>query len=277
MVGRTQAKDMTAVDIIVPASPQAGTWGALTAELDAWQALGRCATLWWRDDDATRSGERLSRLLDVAGATPLALAVIPAAMRDELAATLQDHRSAGGRIIVVQHGYAHFNHAPPAEKKAEYGAHRPPDAMLAELARGRERLDALLGEVFEPILTPPWNRIAPALISRLEEAGLMGLSAFGARPAGGGRTFTNTHVDIIDWRGGRGFVGEEPALNAAVAHLSARRTGRACAEEPTGLLTHHRDHDDACWRFIDRLIATVARHPAGAWTSGPAVAAKLRQ
>ena len=27
-------------------------WAALNAELDCWAAAGRCATFWWRDDDA---------------------------------------------------------------------------------------------------------------------------------------------------------------------------------------------------------------------------------
>jgi hypothetical protein len=277
MAGMMQAEDMTGVDLVDPTSRQAGSWAALTAELDAWQAAGRSATFWWRDDDATRNGERLSRLLDLAGTTSLTLAVIPAAARDDLVSTLADHKAIGGRVSVVQHGYAHRNHAPPTEKKAEYGPHRPSDVMIAELAGGCESLGSLFGDVFRPILTPPWNRIAPALVSRLGETGLVGFSAFGARPVGAGSTVPNTHVDIIDWQGSRGFAGEEAALGAAVSHLSARRTGAADANESTGLLTHHRDHDEASWRFVDRLIAAVARHPAGLWTDGSAAAAELRQ
>lgn len=268
---------MTGVDVVVPTSTQTEPWAALAAELDAWEAAGRSATFWWRDDDATRCGERLSRLFDAAGAAPLTLAVIPAVVHDNLAVALGDHRAVGGRVSVVQHGYAHFNHAPPTEKSAEYGPHRPADVMIAELGKGREELDSLFGSVFRPILTPPWNRISPTLVSRLGEAGLAGLSTFGARPANSASTITNTHVDIIDWRGSRGFAGEERALSAAVSHLSARRTGAADADEPTGLLTHHRDHDDACWRFVDRFIAAVASHPAGLWTVGPAAAAGSRR
>ncbi len=268
---------MTGVDVVVPTSPQAGSWAALTAELDAWEALGRTATFWWRDDDATRSGDRLSRLLDTAGATPLILAVIPSSARDDLAGVLENHHAAGGRISVVQHGYAHRNHAPPTEKKAEYGPHRPAEVMIAELAKGREGLESMFGDDFFPILTPPWNRIAPALVPRLGEAGLEGLSVFGARPADAGPTVTNTHVDIIEWQGSRGFAGTQATLNAVVSHLSARRTGAADADEPTGLLTHHRDHDDACWQFVDRFVATVAGHSASLWTGGAAAAVEERR
>ena len=38
----------------------------LLAELDAWATEGRQATLWWRDDDATRPTAKLEALLEVA-------------------------------------------------------------------------------------------------------------------------------------------------------------------------------------------------------------------
>lgn len=268
--GRLQAEDMTGVDVIDFEMLRTDAWAALTAELDAWGEAGRPATFWWRDDDATRCGAQLSQLFAAAGAIPLALAVIPAGARDELARAVADHAAAGGRIAVLQHGYAHRNHAPPGEKNAEYGGHRPIAAMLGELAAGRAMLDSLFGEDFRPVLAPPWNRIAPPLAARLAEAGLAGLTGFGPRPAGSGATVTNTHVDIVDWRGSRGFVGDDVALGAAVSHLRARRAGLVDADEPTGLLTHHRDHDAACWQFVARVAAAVARHPAGRWVAWPA-------
>ncbi len=263
---------MAGVDVVSPMSSQTGPWLALSVELAAWAAAGRTATFWWRDDDATRRTGRLSRLLEIAGRTPLMLAVIPAAARDDLVSAVEDHCAAGGRALVAQHGYAHANHAPPREKSAEYGPHRPAEVMLAELATGRERLEAMFGDRFRPILTPPWNRIDPALLPRLAEAGLRGLSTFGARPLAVGPATVNVHIDIIDWRGTRGFAGDEAVLGAAVAHLFARRTGAAEVDEPTGLLTHHLDHDEACWRFIDRFIAAVGSHPAVRWSAVPATA-----
>lgn len=241
------------------------SWAAITQELDAWTTTGRSATFWWRDDDATRHGTRLSRLLDTARTTPLAIAVIPALAHDELASAFDNREAFGGRINVVQHGYAHLSHAPAGERKAEYGAHRPIDEMIAELVRGRQILDRMFANRFRPILTPPWNRITPALVPRLADAGFAGLSVFGARPAGSPSNVVNTHIDIIDWRGSRAFAGAHAVLDAAVGHLRARRTGRADPSEPTGLLTHHRIHDETCWRFLDRLIATVEQHPAAEW------------
>jgi len=64
----------------------------------------------------------------------------------------------------------------------------------------------------------------------------------------------NTHVDIIDWRGTRAFVGEAAALGALLSHLSAKLRNQADAGEPTGVLTHHAVHDAASWSFIERLF-----------------------
>jgi hypothetical protein len=120
---------------------------------------------------------------------------------------------------------------------------------------------------FAPILTPPWNRIGRTVARSLKTAGLQRLSCFGRRNPREAGSVVNTHVDIIDWHGHRGFVGTGQALGHAVAGLSSRRGGAIDREEPVGLLTHHKDHDEACWRFMEKLVAAVAGHPAATWIS----------
>jgi hypothetical protein len=239
------------------------SWAALAAELARWRAEGRMATFWWRDDDATAPGRALDRLLTIAAGlrAPVALAVIPAAAEATLAERLDD-----ARVAVLQHGYAHANHAPPGEKRAELGSHRPLAAMLAELADGARRLAELFGARSRPVLVPPWNRIDPGLVSLLPGIAIAGLSTYRARTVASpafGLVQVNSHVDIVDWRARR-FLGEGAALALAVEHLAARRTGRADAEEATGLLTHHAVHEPAAWRFVERLIAAV-RTGGGRW------------
>ena len=246
-------------------------WAALAAELNAWAADGLQATLWWRDDDATRPGPLLDRLLALARDVPLNLAIIPAGAQPSLARRLQEHRREGGAVSALQHGYAHANHAPASAKKAEYGPHRPAAEMVAELGAGRERMEALFRALFTPVLTPPWNRIAEDLVPLLPRAGLIGLSRYGARKPGEAPHVVNTHVDIVDWRGGRGFTGEKAALALLTGHLAARRAGAADIGEPTGILTHHRDHDTDCWDFLVRLTTAIRDHPAALWTAGPGV------
>ena len=77
----------------------------------------------------------------------------------------------------------------------------------------------------------------------------------------------NTHVDIIDWRGSRGFVGDDLALGQATRHLQARRTGRAGAHESTGWLTHHAAHDEAAWTFMGRLFERTRELEGVRWHS----------
>jgi hypothetical protein len=239
------------------------SWAALATELSRWQATGRKPTFWWRDDDATAPGRALDRLLTIAAGlrAPVALAVIPAAAEAALAARLDD-----ARVSVLQHGYAHANHAPAGEKKAELGHHRPLAAIVAELAAGAGRLGELFGVRSRPVLVPPWNRIDPALVAVLPGVAFTGLSTYRARPCASpafGLTLVNSHIDIVDWQA-RCFLGETAALALAVDHLAARRAGRADAEEATGLLTHHAVHEAAAWRFVERLIAAV-RTGGGRW------------
>jgi hypothetical protein len=120
------------------------------------------------------------------------------------------------------------------------------------------------------ILVPPWNRISDALNPSLPKLGFIGLSCFAPRaPAlpGEGLVRVNAHIDIVDWRSTRTFVGEAVALEAAIDHLAARRLGTVDSDEPTGLLTHHLVHDDDCWRFAERFLSVTAAHPAARWLS----------
>lgn len=243
-------------------------WAALEGELDAWGAAGRAATFWWRDDDAVAPSPALERLADIAesAGAPLGLAVIPAGATPELA----DWCGARPFVSVLQHGYAHANHAWANEKKSEYPCHRPRAAALAEIAHGRARLTALMGAAVAPIFVPPWNRMAPGLARDLPGIGLTVVSAFPARPPGA-RGRLNAHVDPVAWRAGRGFAGAAPVLDALIGHLRARRRGAPDVDpaEPTGLLTHHLVTDAPGWAFLARLAGRLADHPAARWT-GPA-------
>jgi hypothetical protein len=241
-------------------------WQRLDRELDAWRASGRRATLWCRDDDASRDSPALQQLLGMAAAmqVPIALAAIPA----ELEASLVDAVAASDKATVIQHGYAHRNHAPPGARKSELGAHRAVTAIVDDLRHGRAVLARGFGERFAAVLVPPWNRIAPEIVQHLPDAGFRGLSTFGPRAAVSpvpGLTQCNTHVDLIAWRTGRVFVGVDHAIGRLVEHLAARREGRADASEPSGILTHHLDLDDAGWRFLIDLMARTREHEAVDW------------
>lgn len=241
-------------------------WERLDRELDAWRDGDRRATLWCRDDDACRDSPALRRLLAIAGATevPVALATIPAALETSLV----DAVAASAIVTIVQHGYAHRNHAPPGQRNWELGAHRPLDVSIAELAVGMDILERGFGERFAAVLVPPWNRIDPQVVARLPEARFRCLSTFGARtevhPVPG-LVQCNTHVDLIAWSRDRAFIGADAAIDRLVGHLEARREGRVDASEPTGILTHHLDLTDAGWEFLAAVLARTRAHGAATW------------
>jgi len=241
-------------------------WQRLEDELDAWRGAGRRADLWCRDDDACRDSSALGRLLEIANGAhvPVALAVIPALMEE----TLADRLAEAPLATIVQHGYAHKNHAPPGARNWELGAHRPVGEVIAELEEGRSVLAQRFGGRFAPVLVPPWNRIDPEVAARLPAAGFEGLSTFGTRETS--HPFPdfvqcNTHVDLIAWRRGRAFIGTEAAIERLVAHLKARREGSADATEPSGILTHHLDLDAGAWEFLAELFARTREHDGAAW------------
>ncbi|MEM7406768.1 MAG: polysaccharide deacetylase family protein [Pseudomonadota bacterium] len=235
---------------------------SLDAALRAWRRdHGHPYPIWWRDDDAADASPALARLrqLSIDTRSPVALAVVPALLQPGLGSAL----AGWSEMCVWQHGYAHQNRAPAGAKKAELGDSRPVQQRLAELALGRARLSARFGRNFQPVLVPPWNRISDDLIARLPEVGLRGLSTFRPRPrrATPALTRVNTHVDVIAWRLGGGFVGEEHAVAQLLGHWQARAEGRVDPTEATGILTHHRVHDEATWRFLTDLFHWLREHP----------------
>jgi peptidoglycan/xylan/chitin deacetylase (PgdA/CDA1 family) len=242
-------------------------WQLLADEAARWVEAGRVAEIWWRDDDAADDGPALQRLLAVHRRTgvPLALAVVPAQATEALAARLADVPG----IDLLQHGYAHANHAVPPAKKIELGLERPAMLVLGELGTGRMALERLFGPRPLPVLVPPWNRIAPPLVPTLPEIGFRGLSTFGPRtrvfPVRGLRA-VNTHVDLVDWRSRR-FVGAAAAVEALVAALGRART----TAEPIGVLSHHLAMDGEAWDFLDEMWETTLRLPGLRFRSASAL------
>lgn len=250
---------------------------ALDTELCAWAAEGRTATLWWRDDDAVADSPALMRLLELATRfdAPLALAIVPRLAEQPLVEMIGAVRA----VTPIIHGYAHINHAPAAEKQAEFGAHRAIEAMRNELGEGLSVLRAMFGARLMPVLAPPWNRLADDLYACLAPLGYCGVSAF--RPAfrripAPGLVQTNCHIDAIDWRGQRGQRPVDAVLDELTLLLRLRRLhphnspgaqvfGKALPigfdpDEPTGILTHHLVQDAACWEFLSHLLAVIAPH-----------------
>ena len=244
----------------------------LLQELDAWQAADMTAELWWRDDDAAEPTVELDRLLGLSNRfnVPCGLAAVPAKAGEPLRKTISDATD----VWILQHGYAHINHAPSGTGTGawELGLHRPKSEVLEELRQGMLKFTQLFKGRFVPVLVPPWNRIDPELLFYLPVLGFRGLSAsykkHRATPPGDLRV-ADAHCDVLNWKDKPHvrFAGIEKSVKRLVEHLRDKREGRADQAEPTCVLTHHLVMDPDSWAFMEALFSLTTSHPAARWVS----------
>jgi hypothetical protein len=234
----------------------------LVDELDRWRDAGVLAEFWWRDDDAISSTPALDRLLEVVAGGPIAIAVVPNAADDSLAARLETEQN----VDVFQHGWAHENHA-DGLTNSEYPAGRPVAEVYSEFLNGRARLLQLFGERALPVFAPPWHGFDDSYLELLALAQLRGISTKGARssPRASGLKQINIHCVPLAWTSPPSFGDETLYVQQICAHLEGRRSGRLDRDEPTGFLTHHLVQDEASYRFMERTRIIIDQHPAAAW------------
>jgi len=242
-------------------------WAILHSELDEWKNLGRKATLWWRDDDTTKPGPKLERLQTMCANTGLLLAVVPKRCDSDLYAFCVDTPS----VRIAQHGYAHVNHAPRGQGLGawELGLHRKIDDVLNELDLGNTLLNDACGDLYLPVVVPPWNKIDSGLYQALADRNYTAVSTFGTRDSPDlvdGLMSVNSHVDPIRWKNGARFAGTEKTIRSLVDHLQTRRVGSSDPHEITGFLTHHIDLDEQGWAFCQQLADCISEHPGSEWT-----------
>lgn len=232
---------------------------ALKQHLDHLAGQGQQVTFWLRDDDAVLPTDALERLLSLTQVhkVPLALAVIP----EETGQALVDRMSVLSHVRVCVHGWSHRSYSTPPAKKQELGLDRPLKTVIDELQTGFDKLQALYGTQFEPMLVPPWNRIAPEIVEALGPIGFQSLSVFGREQAAV-LPVLNTHVDLMDWRGTGGGKPSDQLFAEVLAWLTDEHPVPAI-----GVLAHHLVHDDNAWAFLEDFLALTADHPACCWVS----------
>jgi len=221
----------------------------LDREVARWQSAGHRPRLWWRDDDARQTGDRLERLLQTAAGLPLSLAVIPEGATPALARRLAREKA----VTVSQHGSDHRNSRKPGEPAGEYPPGAPISLTAKTILQGEQRLRDC---GFEPgFYTPPWNRLDETLLEALHVAGYRALSAWNEEQSERytGLRRLDVHIDLLRWKGGPRFRGAGNMLDCLREQLAERREANDFTR-PIGLLTHHLDHDEEAWRFLDWFI-----------------------
>ena len=229
-------------------------WTSLDAALER-----RPPVLWWRDDDATEPSPALDRLLALTASVgaPLTVAAIPAQATEALARRLAPEPA----VSVAVHGWAHANHAPPHEKTAEFGPHRPLRERVGQAERGLRLVGETFGKRALAVFVPPWNRLAPDMPDALARLDYRGVSVYGERmPRRAPLPRFDAHIDPIDWRGTRSAV--DPA------RLAMHLRGLLEEDAPIGLMTHHLAHDEPVWNMVGSLVAHLTARGAR-WAALP--------
>lgn len=215
------------------------------------RAASSRAEVCFRADDAAAGGAKFQRMLDVFASWefPLDLAVVPAWLTRPRAATLL--LAARSELFSLhQHGYRHANHEPEG-KQCEFGPSRPAGAKRRDLARGKKRLEELLGDRFRPVFTPPWNRVDAETLGILKELGFEAVSRYegdGPEPPPG-LARRDVNVDLHT---------RKQAPEAALAGLLDELES-ALASERAGIMLHHQTMNEPAFDFLDRLLHGLSR------------------
>lgn len=217
----------------------------LGPELARWRAGGHAPVFWWRDDDARRPTPALDRLLalSVRFEAPITLAAVP---DGDIAALAKACRAIPGVELAV-HGFRHENRAPPGHPSGEVNDLDRLADVMSDLGTA---IDAFRRAGVSPkLFVPPWNNAHPTLKRALNLQSLA-LSCYGERR---GPDRLDTHLDVMRWKPAPRFRGSVRFLLRTRRLLADRRVSGAW-DEPVGLLTHHLDHDEGAWRFLEAFL-----------------------
>ncbi len=214
---------------------------------DALDAAPSPVPVFFRDDDAGWGDERLLALLDAIASLelPVDLAVIPRELEAGLARELRERP-----VGLHQHGLAHVNHEREG-RKCEFGPARDAAAQRRDIAEGRERLTALLGDRLDPIFTPPWNRCTADTGRVLADLGFTALSR-------------EARAEPLGVPGLRELPVSVDYVRLSPEELGTRIAAAIGGGAPVGLMFHHAVMDGADLRRAADLLSLLAGHERAA-------------
>ncbi len=166
-------------------------------------------------------------------------------------------------VTVIQHGVDHANraaalHEPRNELRLDWD--------VGEIARwidlGWRRIRELPAAL--PVFAPPWNAYHPDLEEALHRLGFVGISGNEMWPGTGTLQRVCIDMDLMRWKDGARFRGVRRFLGRFTRLCRERRIRRNWLE-PIGLQTHHLEHDERSWQFLENFIRAMKFAPAVEW------------
>lgn len=208
--------------------------------------------IFFRADDIGVPSPNFSRL--VASFTryrlPLCLASVPAWTTRRRLSELRRITGAGrSQWCWHQHGRLHRNFEPTGRKQ-EFGPARDRRKLRDQLAKGRSRLEALLGEDFTPVFTPPWNRCNDDTLQGLIELNFKAVSRNRNAQPETPSILPDFQVNIdLHTR-------KEDKPSLALAHI-LKEIEFGLASGLCGIMIHHQRMNQAAFSFLDMLLAQI--------------------
>ena len=215
---------------------------------------GSSPVVFFRADDIgvpSRFFFKMTRLF-IEGNIPLCLAVVPAWATEGRWSVIRE-QTAGGPWFWHQHGWRHMNHEKEG-KKQEFGPGRSYAALEKDILAGKNRLESILGDAFQPVFTPPWNRCSKDALFILQKAGFRAISrSTGARPpAPAGLT---DHAVTIDLN-----TRKEPGQKQMWENFLSEIT-RSMAQGTAGVMLHHQRMTPAGFDILELVLQAVGAYP----------------
>ncbi|MBL8013064.1 MAG: DUF2334 domain-containing protein, partial [Candidatus Omnitrophica bacterium] len=136
--------------------------------------------LFIRNDDVWNLDESFKSFFDfmLDQRIPVVYGVIPAMLKDDAAQFLRRAKKKSPKLLdIVQHGYAHRNHAPEGEHKYEFGSSRTYVEQLEDISRGMKIMRRSFGEFMTPGFVPSYHAYDTNTIRVLVKLGIPLLSA----------------------------------------------------------------------------------------------------
>ena len=226
--------------------------GVIGPELARWKAAGHAPVFWWRDDDARRPTPALDRLLALSTRfdAPITIAAVP---DGDIAALAKACAAVPGAELAI-HGFRHENRAPAGRPSGEVNDQDSLADVMSDLGAAMEAFRR--AGVPPRLFVPPWNNAHPTLKRALGLQGLR-LSCYGGMRRAAEPDRLDAHLDVMRWKPKPRFRGTVRFLSRVRRLLAERRMSQAW-DQPLGLLTHHLDHDEPAWRFLEAFLP-VAR------------------
>jgi len=216
----------------------------------------RPSLIFFRADDIGIPSRQFTLLIEcfIKHRMPLCPATVPSWITPKRFAELKQITGAGSaQWCWHQHGRLHHNFE-PSGKKQEFGPSRTEEAIINNLKKGKQRLERILADEFQPIFTPPWNRCSDTTINALVELGFTALSrSRGAHP--------ETVPELPDFQVGvdlhtRKETSPDLGFEDLLLELEENISSGQC-----GIMIHHQRMNNRAFELLDLLLAIINNSP----------------